>query len=234
MPEPLSKAHQRTYDAIRGHPTPHNLHWRDVRSLLEAMSGLTEEPNGKLKAVRGDRTLVLHPKQHTDAMTIGELMDIRRFIEDAGAPAPPATHGLHVLVVIDHREARLYRTELSGAVPQRIVPYDPHGAGRFLHDVHRGGDGQRKPEIRSYYESIAQALQGAEQILVFGGGTGASSAMNALLADLKTHHAELSGRIAGSFVVDDHHLSENEVLAKAREFYAKAAPPAGVEVTERD
>ena len=39
----------------------------------------------------------------------------------------------HLLVVIDHQEARVYRTEVSGAVPERITPYDPHGYGRHLH-----------------------------------------------------------------------------------------------------
>ena len=34
-----------------------------------------------------------------------------------------------LLVVIDHLEARVYRTELSGTVPVRISPYDPLGYG---------------------------------------------------------------------------------------------------------
>jgi hypothetical protein len=35
----------------------------------------------------------------------------------------------HLMVVIVHQEARVYRTEVHGPVPERIVPYDPHGYG---------------------------------------------------------------------------------------------------------
>jgi len=38
---------------------------------------------------------------------------------------------------------------------------------------------------------------------------------------LKTHHAELSKRVAGSLVVDEHHLTEGQLLAKARDFLKK-------------
>jgi len=38
----------------------------------------------------------------------------------------------HLLVVIDHQEARIYRTEVNGAVPVSIVPYDPHGYRKHL------------------------------------------------------------------------------------------------------
>ena len=134
---------------------------------------------------------------------------------NASAAAP------HVLVVIDHREARVYHTEVQGAVPERIAPYDPHGYGRHLHSAHEWTDGKRQPERKSYYEAIAKTLRGAEQVLLFGSGTGRSSAMDQLLADLKEHHADVAAKVIGSIVVDAHHTTENELLAQAREFYAK-------------
>ncbi len=127
----------------------------------------------------------------------------------------------HLLVVIDHQEARIYRTEVSGATPERIAPYDPHGHGRHLHSAHEWTDGKRPPERKSYYEAVAKTLQGAEQVLLFGSGTGRSSAMEQLLADLKDHHSDVAGKIIGSVVVDDHHTTNDQLLAKAREFYAK-------------
>ena len=42
----------------------------------------------------------------------------------------------HLLVVIDHQEAKVYRTEVHGAVPASIVPFDPHGYGKHLHSAH--------------------------------------------------------------------------------------------------
>jgi hypothetical protein len=127
----------------------------------------------------------------------------------------------HLLVVIDHREAKVYRTEVHGAVPERIVPYDPHGYGTHLHAAHEWTDGKRPPERKSFYEAVAKTLQGAGQVLLFGSGTGRSSAMEVLLADLKAHHADVAGRIIGSVVVDAHHTTEDQLLAKARAYYAE-------------
>jgi hypothetical protein len=128
---------------------------------------------------------------------------------------------LHLLVVIDHHEAKVYRTEVPGAVPVSIAPYDPQGYGKHLHSAHEWTDGKRQPERKSFYEAIAKTLRGAEQVLLFGSGTGRSSAMEMLVADLKAHHPDLAGKIIGSVVVDAHHTTEGQLLARAREFYAE-------------
>ncbi|MBE3049124.1 hypothetical protein IMZ48_42810 [Candidatus Bathyarchaeota archaeon] len=141
--------------------------------------------------------------------------------KDETAP-PPAAEGVHLLVVIDHREARIYQAELHGSVPQRVMPYNPGGFGRHLHYIQDdcNSTGQRKPERKSFYEAVAKTLRGAEKILLFGGGTGASSAMEQLLAELKHHHADIAKHIVGTVVVDKSHLTADQLLAKAREFYA--------------
>jgi hypothetical protein len=128
---------------------------------------------------------------------------------------------LHLLVVIDHHEARVYQTEVHGAIPMQLVPYDPHGHGKHLHSAHESTDGKRQPERKSFYEAIAKTLQGADQILLYGSGTGRSSAMEMLLTDLKAHHKDIAEKIIGSVVVDAHHTTENQLLAKARDFYAE-------------
>ena len=127
----------------------------------------------------------------------------------------------HLLVVIDHQEAKVYRTEVVGAVPERIAPYDPHGHGRHLHSAHEWTDGKRPPERKSYYEAVAKTLRGAEQVLLFGSGKGRASAMEQLLADLKDHNPDVAEKIVGSVIVDAHHTTEDQLLAKAREFYAE-------------
>ena len=223
----LTSVHRSTYSAIFQHPMAHNLHWRDVRSMLAAVAEVVEEPNGNLKVTRGEQTLVLHPSLEKDVADIDELVKIRHFLERSGAGATsPASvaKGPHLLVVIDHREARIYSAELHGAVPQRITPYSPLGVDRHLHYVADESNGQRKPERKSFYEEVAQTLQAAEKILLFGSGTGASSAMEQLLAELKLRHPQVARRIVGRVVVDEQHLTEAQLLAKARDFYAKIAP----------
>jgi hypothetical protein len=220
MQTELSGSHRSTYDAMFQHPVARNLHWREVRSMLDAVASVVEEHNGNLKVTRNGQVLLLQ-RPRKSITEVQEIMDIRRFLERSGdAPAAPAADGTHLLIVIDHREARIYKAELSGSVPQRVVPYDPHGFGRYLHYVQNDSNGQRRPESASFYESVAKTLHGARAILVFGSGTGASSAMEQLLAQLKQHHPDLAGRVIASVAVDEAHLTENQLLAKAREFFA--------------
>ena len=127
----------------------------------------------------------------------------------------------HILVVIDHREARIYQADLHGTVPQRISPFDPHGFGRNLRYVQDDSNGQRKPERKSFYEAIAKTLRTATTILLFGSGTGASSTMEQLVADLRANHPDVAKRVVGAVVLDARHLTEDQLLAKAREFYEK-------------
>ena len=127
----------------------------------------------------------------------------------------------HLLVVIDHQEAKVYRTEAYGSVPETITPYDPHGHGRHLHSAHEFTDGKRVPEKKSYYEAVAKTLRGADQVLLFGSGTGKASAMDQLVADLKAHHADVVAKIVGTVTIDPHHTTEAQILAHARDFYAE-------------
>jgi len=225
MASELSGTHQKTYQHVFQHPMPHNLQWREVWSMLSAMPDVqaVEEANGNLKVSRNGQTLVLHRARGKDLADKRELMQVRHFLERSGTPAPQAPPaGTHLLVVIDHREARIFSTELHGSVPQRIVPYDPFGFDRDLRYNQDDSNGQRKPEQKSFYEAVAKTLAGAKQILLFGTGTGASSAMEQLILDLKRHHPDTAKRIVGSIAVDEHHLTENQLLAKAREFFVAA------------
>jgi hypothetical protein len=213
--------HQATYDAVFQHPVARNLQWRDVRSLLTAVSdSVQEEHNGNVKFARNGQTLTVHPPQRKDFSDIQELMRIRQFLEHSAAPAQAqVAKGLHLLVVIDHREARVYRTELHGSVPQRIIPHDPHGSHRHLHNVEDDSNGQRKPELKTFYEAIVRNLSGAEKILIMGSSTGSSSAMDHLVAELKQRHPEMAKRVAGTVVIDEGHTTDDQLLAEARAFY---------------
>ena len=138
-------------------------------------------------------------------------------------PTETDQRALHLLVVIDHREARIYRALLHGSVPDRIEPFDPHGFGRHLRYVEDDSNGQRKPERKSFYEAVAKSLHGAGQILLFGTGTGASSAMEQLVAELRKHHADLACRVVGSIAVDEHDLTEDwgYWAGQGPDFYAR-------------
>jgi hypothetical protein len=224
METQLSGPHSKVYQRVFQHPMPNNLQWREVSSMLSALADtdVAEDAKGNLKITRNGQMLTLHRPRGKDLADKQELMQVRHFLERSETPlAPSAPAGSHLLVVIDHREARIYSTELHGAVPQRITPYDPFGFGRDLHYKQDDSNGQRKPESKSFYEAVAKTLAGAKQILMFGTGTGASSAMEQLLLDLKQHHKDIAARVVGSVAVDEHHLTEDQLLAKARELFVK-------------
>ena len=222
METKMTGSHETTYAAVFQHPISRNLEWREVRSMLSAMPGVEqEEHDGTLKVKRNGHTLVLHQPLRKNMTDVQELMDLRRFLEQSeGAKPRAAEAGTHLLVVIDHRLARIYRTELHGTVPQRIVPIDGSGDARHLHYVQEDSNGQRKPELKSFYEAVAKTLKDAGKILLFGSGTGASSAMEQLHAMLLSDHPALAARVIGRVVIDEQHLSEDQLLAQARKYYA--------------
>jgi hypothetical protein len=125
-----------------------------------------------------------------------------------------------ILVVIDHQEAKIYRTESIGSSAERIIPYDPHGYGRHLHSAHEWTDGKRIPERKGFYEAIAKTLRVADEIIIFGSGEGRSSAMEQLLTDLKAHHSDVAAKVVGTVVIDANHVTDNQLLARARELFA--------------
>ena len=115
---------------------------------------------------------------------------------------------------------------MRDSMPQQILPHKPEDYFRHAHNSKDFSRGQEKPDPNSFFEPVARALQSAGRILIFGTGTGTSSEMDQFIAWLKVHDPEVAGRIIGSLVVDGHHLTEGQLLAKAREFYEAARPPA--------
>lgn len=230
MITPLTGSHQRTYNAIFQHPISHNLAWREVHALFREMGELTTETNGNLKVTRNGQTLTLHTPRYKDVATAEELMNLRHFIERS---EPPVTDGAetekigtkaaHWLVVINHHEARIYRSAATGATAQQIRPHAPEDFFRHAPHSKDFSRGQEKPDPNSFFAPVAAVLQGAEKILLFGGGTGTGSEMDQFVLWLRRHHAALALRIIGTETIDEHHLTEPQMLAKAREFYAKHA-----------
>jgi len=217
---PLTGSHLRTYNTIFQHPVSHNLNWRAVRAMLEKLCHVTEEANGNLKVERNGQFLVLRPSRSKDVADVDKLMALRHFLERSETAAPPTGETEpNWLVVIDHQEARIFRSEMHGTIPQQILPHETE----FFRHAHNSKDfsrGQEKPDPNSFFAPVVQALAGPGRILVFGTGTGMSSEMDQFIAWLKTHHPEVAKRVIGSLVVDEHHLTTGQLLAKAREFHA--------------
>jgi hypothetical protein len=221
--ETLNRAHLRTYNTIFQHPISHNLEWRSVRALLQQLGQVAEEPNGHLKATRNGQTLILHKPHTKDIAEDRDVMALRHFLEQSET-IPPETDAkaAHWLLVIDHHEARVFHSEIHSAQAGRILPHDVTEHFNQVQDAEEVSRSKEKPDPNSFFEPVAKALQAAGQILIFGTGTGSSSEMDQFITWLKTHHPEMASRIIGSLAVDEQHLTNDQILAKAREFYANA------------
>ena len=219
----LTGSHLRTYATIFQHPIAHNLGWHDVHAMFRQLGQVETEANGNLRVTRNGQSLVLHSTSAKNVEDADAVMELRHFLQRSDATPPVINESAaHWLLVIDHHEARIFRSEMHGAVPQRIRPHAPEEYFRHAAHSNEISRGKEKPDPNSFFEPVAKVLQAAGQILIFGTGTGTSSEMEQFVAWTQTHHPELAHRIIGSLTVDEHHLTESQLLAKAREFYASA------------
>jgi hypothetical protein len=109
---------------------------------------------------------------------------------------------------------------MRGAVPEQILPHDPDDFFRHAHNSKDFARGQEKPDPNSFFEPIARDLKGASRFLIFGSGKGTSSEMEQFVSWLKIHHPNLAGRIVRAGVIDEHHITEAQLLSQARAAYA--------------
>jgi hypothetical protein len=222
---PLTGSHLRTYDRIFQHPISHNLEWHDVRALLGRIGEVVEEHNRNLKITRNGEVLVLHAPRTKDITEMDEIMTLRHFLKRSEtAPSAEGEKETHWLLVIDHHEARIFHAETEGGIPQRILPYGAEEYFRHSEDSKANSRGKERPDPKTFFTPVVNALQARGPILIFGTGTGAGSEMEQFITWVKAHHPELAQRIIGTQTVDEHHLTEGQLFAKAREFYAAALP----------
>jgi len=224
-PSSLSGAHLRTYQTIFQHPISHNLGWHDVHALFRHLGTVEEQANGNFRVTRNGQTLVLPASHQKDISEADDLMKIRHFLEHTEIHARVAqAEATPWLLVINHHEARIFQSLAAGAQPVHIQP--PHATSEG-HGYSGQVRGQEKPAEHAFFAPIAAALKEARQVLVFGGGTGGGSESEQFIGWAKIHHADLAGRITGSLVIDEHHLTDTQLLAKARGFRAQPGPAVG-------
>jgi hypothetical protein len=82
-PEHLDGRHRDTLQQIFQHPTSHNIEWRAVTSLLEAIGTVTVRHDGKLAVKLGDELEFLEPPVGKD-IDDQLVTDLRRMLTSGG------------------------------------------------------------------------------------------------------------------------------------------------------
>jgi hypothetical protein len=82
-PEHLTNHHRTTLRQLFQHPAGHNIEWRAVVSLLEAVGSVADRHDGKVAVTVGSETEFFDPPAHKDIDT-QTVVDLRRLLAQAG------------------------------------------------------------------------------------------------------------------------------------------------------
>ena len=83
IPQHLNNHHRDTLRQIFRHPTSHNIEWRAVMSLLEAVGTVTVRHDGKVAVNLGPQLEFLDPPAGKD-IDAQMVLDLRRMLSMAG------------------------------------------------------------------------------------------------------------------------------------------------------
>ena len=116
----------------------------------------------------------------------------------------------HAVVWIDHSEAHVIHFSPDDVEQFVVRPNHPH------HKVHRTagtlGDG-KAPVDKDFFHRVAQALTGAQEILVVG----PAQAKLQLVKHIHAHEAALVPKLIGVETVD--HPTDAQLVAYARKYF---------------
>jgi hypothetical protein len=82
-PSHLNSHHRDTLAQIFQHPVSHNIQWRAVLSLLEAVASIEEHHDGRFLITLGAETETFEPPRDKD-IDAQQVVDLRRMLRNAG------------------------------------------------------------------------------------------------------------------------------------------------------
>jgi stalled ribosome rescue protein Dom34 len=119
----------------------------------------------------------------------------------------------HVAIWIDHKEARLFGVHAEGS--EMTLVKAPLHSIHHKHPHTAAGDKAHPDDARHFFQEIARALEGAEEILVVG----PSTAKLELLRHLHVHAPNIERRVVGLETVD--HPTDKQLVAYARGYFER-------------
>jgi hypothetical protein len=124
-----------------------------------------------------------------------------------------------VVISINQEEALVWKTGVAPRTkPESIsAPEEGEHRHRRMGDHQMGHDkGQSDP---IFFEAVTNSIKGAGEILLIGHGKGKASTMLRLVQYWERKHPELAHKVVDALDTDLERLSENEILALARDWF---------------
>lgn len=116
----------------------------------------------------------------------------------------------HAVVWLDHSEAHVMHISPDDVEKSVVHPSKPH---QHLHSKSGTVGNGRSAEDKTYYHAIAEALKGAQEILVVG----PAQAKLQLIKHINTHDQALSDKVVGVETID--HPTDGQLVAYARKYF---------------
>ncbi|TEX45873.1 MAG: hypothetical protein B7C54_12640 [Acidimicrobiales bacterium mtb01] len=124
------------------------------------------------------------------------------------------------IVAITRDEARVWNAGLEkGSSPERL--HAPSDLGQHHHvrqaQHNRGHDTDH--DNRRFYESIAQSIAGANEVLIVGHGKGKADHILRFTQFLERKHPATAAKVVGAMDSNLNAMTEAQILATAREWF---------------
>jgi hypothetical protein len=90
----MSHSHEHTLAQLFSHPTPHNIHWRNIVHMFEGLGATCDETKKDHLKVKLNGHEMSFPIPHASGQTLQdnhEIAEMRRFLKQCGC-APAGTH----------------------------------------------------------------------------------------------------------------------------------------------
>lgn len=231
----LKRHHLKTLQALFAHPLQHGVRASRVEALFRSLGAELSELDDRRLKIRmpsGMETWIHTGSSHRQPdLDADAVMRVRHFLQEAGvspehpststdAPSPRGDQAQRLVLHLDHRRTDVFRLEGEDADHAVLRPHGIWGSSQSLTHRHdRDQSGQRAPLDTDYLARITEAMTDADAVLLIGHGTGESDMRQLLLHYLETHRRDLIERIVGVESLDDSGLSDQQMLAVAREHF---------------
>ncbi|MEB3169519.1 MAG: hypothetical protein VKK97_12435 [Synechococcaceae cyanobacterium] len=229
----MNRQQLRTLEALYAHPLRHGVRRSQVEALFRALGAEVSRLDDQRLRIRmpaGPETWIHRSCGRQPDLDSDAMLRARQFLQELGvtpdhpeaaaAESPRGDQSRRLVLVLDHHHTEVFRLEGDRVEHAVLHPHGVWGSGENLTHRHdRDIAGQRAPRDADYLARIREALGDADVVLLLGHGKGESDLRQVLLDDLSRHRRDLLAKVVGVVTLEDGGLSEEGLLALAREHF---------------